>query len=184
MLEEKKKALEKTPEIKSKSPFIYRFNAPKIDKFDKYYIEYEERIVFKDSGEIDKDTGEHLGVEEKKFIEHKTDIAEFINSQLDSVGVSSYMKALSLQGTPIEDFNTQVDSEKIQDFSQMPDTLAEVMTAGDRAKEAFQNMDPELRGNHTTIEGFLNSLTKDTMEGYIKGKIDKLMPKKVEKEGE
>lgn len=157
------------------SPFITRIDAPTQSDFDKYYFDIKEKDVFKKVS-VDAD-GEELGVIEKKFIVKKIDINEYLESQRDSVGVEAYMKALAIQGDSIENYNTVIDKDKVVDFSQMPDTLAEVLTAGDKAKEAFANMDPALKGNHTTIEGFLNSLSKDVIDAYIKGKVDAALPK-------
>lgn len=165
------------------SPFITRIDAPSKSDFDKYYLDFEYKDIYRKAG-VDKD-GEEYGVIETKAIVRKRDIAEYINSQADTVGVEAYMRALSVQGDCIDDFNTQVDMEKINDFSDLPDTLADVMTAGDKAKEAFANLDPALKGGHTTIEGFLGSLTKDTIDSYIKGKVDAYLPKKEDnKEGD
>ena len=164
-------------ERKAKNPFVARVNCSKHGDFDKYYIDRQVITVFKSTGQKDED-GNDLGVAEQKVIDKKVDIQELLESQRDSVGVESYIKALTLQGENIDDYNTVIDSEKVNDFSEMPDSLAEVMLAGDRAKQAFANMDPALKGNHTTIEGFLNSLTKDSVDSYIKGRIEALTPKK------
>lgn len=166
------------------SPFITRIVAPKKSDFDKYYIDPEYKDVYKKAG-VDAD-GEEFGVIETKVIIRKRDIAEFINSQADTVGVEAYMRALAVQGDSLENYNTFVDKEKVVDFSHMPDSLADVMTAGDRAKEAFANLDPLLKGSHTTIEGFLNSLSKEFIDAYIKGKVEAAFPSKevVNKEGE
>lgn len=151
--------------------------------FDKYYIDVTEKEVFKPTGEKDPDTGEALGVIEKKLLLKKIDIAELIESQRDSVGVESYMRALTLQGDSIDNYHTLIDQEKVQDYSNMPDDLASVMTAGDKAKEAFSNLDPALKGSHTTLEGFLNDLTQEKIDAYISGRIEALTPQ-VEKKGE
>lgn len=166
-----------------KGPFGTHIDYEGQKDFDKYYFDVTEKEVFKPSGEKDADTGEQLGVVEKKLIVKKIDIAEMLKSQLDSVGVESYMRALALQGDSIENYHTVVDENKIQDFSQMPEDLAGVMTAGDKAKEAFANLDPALKGDHTTIEGFLNGLTQDKIDAYINSRIEALTPK-VENKGE
>lgn len=158
------------------SPFTTKINASKQVGFTKYYIDREVKEVFKSTGQKDSD-GSELGVVVLKVIDHKVDIAELLESQRDTVGVDAYVKALALQGENINDFATVVN-EKVNDFSEMPDTLADVMTAGDKAKAAFANMDPALKGNHTTIEGFLNSLTKESVDAYIKGRVEALIPKK------
>ena len=166
--------------VKSKklsfSPFITRIDAPKKSDFDKFYLDVEYKDVYKKAG-IDKD-GEEFGVIETKAIVKKRDIAEYINSQADTVGVAAYMRALAVQGENLEDYDTRVDQDTIIDYSELPGTLADVMTAGDRAKAAFANLDPDLKGSHTTIEGFLNSLSKDFIENYIKGKVEAAFPKK------
>lgn len=162
------------------SPFITRTEAPAIGDFDKYYYDITEKEVFKETGEVDPDTGEKLGVVEKKFLVKKIDIVEHLNSQRDMVGVDNYCKALALQGDSIDNYATNIDSEKVMDFSEMPDTLADVLTAGDRAKAAFEQMDPALKGSHTTIEGFLNSLSQETLDNYIKSRVEALYPSKSE----
>lgn len=163
------------------SPFLARINAPAEKDFDKYYYEVEEKDVFKETG-VDAD-GDHTGVIEKKLIVKKIDIAELINSQADQVGVESYIKALAIQGVDINELNTAV-GEGVNDFSQCPDNLADTVLLGDKAKQAFEHMDPALRGEHTTIEGFLNSLTQETVDNYIKGRIEALTPKKEVNEGD
>ena len=169
--------------VEGNSPFTVRVNASKQDNFDKYYYEVSEKTVFKSTGQKDSD-GNDLGVAESVFVVKKLDIKEYLDSQKDSVGVESYIRALSLQGEDINSFATGIDPEKVNDFSQMPETLAEVLTAGDKAKAAFANLDPALKGSHTTIEGFLNGLTKDSIDRYIASKLEALIPAKKEKEGE
>ena len=133
------------------------------DDFDKYYYDVKEVEVFKATGQKDEE-GNELGISEKKLIVKKVDIQEFINQDIDSVGVEAYMRALALQGESIDDYHTVVDKEKIQDFSQMPDNLADTLAIGDEAKKAFANLDPALKGNHTTLEGFLNSLSQESVD--------------------
>ena len=141
---------------KAANIFCLRINAPAKTDFDKYYIDPEYKEVYQKAG-IDKD-GEEFGVVVLKVISKKRDISEYINSQADTVGVEAYMRALAVQGESLEDYSTSVKDEVV-DYSQMPETLAEVMTAGDKAKAAFANLDPALKGEHTTIEGlYLYSL--------------------------
>lgn len=165
----------------NKCAFRACFNASKQDNFDKYYYDVTEKVIFKSTGQKDDD-GNDLGVAESVFVVKKIDIKELLDSQKDDVGVDSYIKSLALQGDDINSFITQVDAEKINDFSELPDTLAETMLLGDRAKKAFEDLDPELKGGHTTIEGFLNGLSKDVIDKYIAGKLEALNP--VKKEGE
>ena len=141
--------------------------------FDKYYYDISEKEVFKATGEKDPETGDPLGTVEKKFIVKKIDIQEALNAEAEMVGVEAYMKALVLQGDSIDNYATIV-GDGIDDYSQLPDTLAEVLTAGDKAREVFENMDPALKGGHTTIEGFLNSLSQESVDNYIKSRIEVL----------
>ena len=97
------------------SPFITRIDAPKKSDFDKYYIDCVYKDIYRKVG-IDAD-GEEYGVLEVKAVEKKRDIAEYINSQADTVGVESYMKALAIQGVSGDDFFTNVDLDKVQDFT-------------------------------------------------------------------
>lgn len=166
-----------------KGPFgTYKTYVGKSD-FDKYYYDVKEVEVFKATGQIDED-GNELGCSEKKLIVKKIDIQEFINQDADSVGVEAYMRALALQGNTIDEFHTEVDKEKVQDFSQMPDNLADTLAIGDNARKVFEGLDPALKGNHTTLEGFLNSLSKESIDSYIKGRIEALAPVSEKKEGE
>ena len=136
--------------------------------FDKYYIDREVKEVFVKTG-VDEN-GDEIGVVKHKIIDHKIDISEFLESQRDTVGVESYIRALGVQGVDIADCSTVID-DKINDFSECPDTLADTLMIGDRAKEAFANLDPELKGNHTTLEGFLSSLSPETLEKFYKQKL-------------
>lgn len=167
-------------------PFGVRKTYQGQDNFDKYYFDVTEKDVFKATGEKDPETGDELGVIEKKLIVKKIDIHEYLESQRDSVGVEAYMKALAYQGDDIGDFNTQVDGERIDDYSKFPESLADVMMSGEKAKEIFDNLDPTLKGSHTTIEGFLNSLSKETLDAYILSRIEVLTGSKNKetKEGE
>lgn len=161
---------------RSFSPFITRINAPKMSDFDKYYLDISYKDIYRKAG-IDSD-GEEYGVLEIKPIVKKKDIVDFLNSQVDSVGVESYMRALAIQGVSGDDFFTNVDLNKVQDFTDAPDNKFDGALYGKKAVELFNNLDPVLKGNHTTIEGFLNSLSKDTIDAYIKGKVEAAFPKK------
>lgn len=167
-------AKEKVPE----SPFTKTVEASRQTDFDQYYYDIQEKVVFKSTGQKDDD-GNDLGIADTHYIVKKIDIHEFLDAQADCVGVEAYIKALSLQGDSIDNYNTQI-GEKVDDFSELPDTLADALTLGDRAKAAFANLDPELKGSHTTIEGFLNGLSKDVIDKYIAGKLEALNPAKKE----
>lgn len=160
---------------RSFSPFITRKELSTKGDFDQYYQDISYKEIYRKVG-VDSD-GEEYGVIEVKPIVKKKSIKELLEVEAQGVGVEAYMRALTAQGESLEDYNTVVDQEKVVDYSQMPDTLAEVLTAGDRAKEAFAKLDPALKGSHTTIEGFLNSLTSESIDSYIKGKIDAILPK-------
>lgn len=172
----------KSKKVPSLSPFIRRVECSLQCDFDKYYVDGNFKEVYRKAG-IDA-SGEEFGVIEIKACPSKRDIAEFINSQADTVGVDAYMRALAIQGDSIDNYNTVVNEDKVVDYSKMPDTLADVMTAGDKAKAAFDKLDPALKDGHTTIEGFLGSLTQEKIEAYIKGKVDAAFPKSEVKEGE
>ena len=169
---------EKNSQIKACNAFCVHLDASKQDNFDKYYYDVSEKVVFKSTGQKDDD-GNDLGVADSVFVVKKVDIKELLDSQKDSVGVEAYVRSLALQGDDIDSYNTQV-GEQVNDFSEMPETLADTMLLGDRAKRAFDSLDPELKGGHTTIEGFLNSLSKDVVEKYIAGKLEALNPAKKE----
>lgn len=164
------------------SPFLKRINAPAKKDFDKYYLDITEKEVFKSTGEKDEE-GNDLGVSEKKLIIKKIDISEYLESQATQVGIDHYIKNLALQGVDINEFNTLVNDDVV-DLSNAPDNLADIALAGDKAKAAFASLDPALKGNHTSIEGFLNSLTQEHIDSYIQGRIDALTPKQNIVEGE
>ena len=163
------------------SPFLDRVTLSKHDEFDQYYLDVSYKEVYRKAG-ID-DNGEEFGVIDVKPIVKKKSIKEVLDVEAKSVGIEAYMRALAVQGDSLENYNTLVDDGVI-DYSNMPDNLADVLTAGDKAKSAFANLDPALKGNHTTIEGFLNSLSKETIDNYIKGKVDAAFPKEVNTGGE
>lgn len=172
----------KLKKVLSLSPFIRRVNCSKHAEFDKYYDDIEYKEIYRKAG-VDAQ-GEEFGVIEVKAIVRKKDISDLINSQADTVGVDAYMRALTVQGDSIDNYNTVVDEEKVNDYSGLPDSLAEVMTSGDKAIEAFAKLDPALKDGHTTIEGFLGSLTQEKLDAYIKGKVDAYLPKNEVKEGD
>lgn len=159
------------------SPFLKRINAPAKKDFDKYYLDVTEKEVFKATGEKDEE-GHELGVSEKVLIIKKIDIAEYLESQASQVGIDHYIKNLALQGIDINELNTAV-GDGVVDYSNAPESLADLALSGDKAKAAFAALDPALKGSHTTIEGFLNSLTQETVDTYIKGRVDALTAKTV-----
>lgn len=167
--------------VDTHSPFMARQSYEGQKKFDKYYIDREVKEVFVKTG-VDS-SGDEVGVIKRKVVDKKIDIQEYLDSQKDSVGVESYIRSLGVQGIDINECNTAVGDE-INDFSECPDTLAETLALGDKAKKAFEQLDPDLRGNHTTLEGFLNSLDKETIEKFYKKKLGVNEVKETPKEGE
>lgn len=145
------------------NPFLIRKDYEGKKDFDKYYINRDVKEVFRKTG-VDE-SGDEIGIVEYKVIDQKVDIQEFLNSQRDSVGVDAYIRSLGIQGIDINDLSTSVTDE-VQDFSKMPDNLADTLLLGDAAKKAFNELDPELKGGHTTIEGFLNSLSDESLQAY------------------
>ena len=166
-----------------KGPFMSRKTYEGKEDFDKYYLDVAEKSVFKETGELDPDTGEKLGVVETKLVVKKIDIQERLNAEAETVGIDAYVKALALQGEDIATHSTEV-SDKVQDFSNMPDNLADTLLIGDKAKEAFAKLDSALKGKHTTIEGFLNSLTQENIDNFIKGRVAALVPQPKAEESE
>lgn len=167
MEKENKKEVKKLV-VDTHSPFTARQSYEGQKDFDKYYIDREVKETFVKTG-VDE-SGDELGIIKLKIIDKKIDIDEFLQSQADSVGVESYIKALGVQGVSINDCSTVV-VDKINDFSQCPDTLADTLMLGDKAREAFANLDPELKGGHTTLEGFLGSLSAETLKKFYDKKL-------------
>lgn len=175
--------LVKSKIMPSFSPFIHRVICSKHDEFDKYYDEIQYKEVYRKAG-VDAQGEEYGTIVIKPIVTHK-DISEFINSQADTVGVEAYMKALAIQGVSGDDFFTNVDLDKVQDFTDAPDNKFDGVLYGKKAVELFNGLDPALKGKHTTIEGFLGSLNQEIIDAYIKGKVDAAFPKKeVKKDGE
>lgn len=125
--------------------------------WDKYYIDYIVKDVVVKTGDGEEDFSI-----EKKIIESKRDIRQTIQADAQNAGIVAYLKQTALTG---EIPNIHV-SDEIQDFSKMPDNLADALKVADKTKEAFNSIDPALRGNSSIVE-FLQSITPEKLKKYI-----------------
>lgn len=132
--------------------------------FDKYYIDRVVKQVVNITGE-----GEDDYIIVDKVIETKRDIAQVINAQADDVGVDAYMRPYLQSGESIPAVKVE---EKVQDFTQMPETLADAVAIGERAKAAFKTLDPKLTKGKS-YEEFILSMTQEAFSEYIKSFIPK-----------
>lgn len=130
--------------------------------FDKYYIDREVKKVARKTGEGPEDY-----VIEDKVIENKRDIKQTIMASLGDAGIDAYL-------APYLKTNTEVPGavvdDTIQDFSQMPENLAEAAALGENAKALYSKLDPKLTGG-LSMEDFLNTLTPEKLEAYYKSLI-------------
>lgn len=126
--------------------------------FDKYYVERTIKQVVKKTGD-----GEDDFIIIEKEIENKKDIAEVINAQAGDAGIEAYLKPYLMTGEQLP--AVQV-SDDVQDFSNMPDNLADAIAVGDAAKKAFSKLDSKLTKG-MSYEDFITSITQKGLEEYF-----------------
>lgn len=136
--------------------------------FDKYYIDREIKQVVKKTGE-----GEEDFIVIDKVVEHKRDIEQYINSQAADVGIEAYMRQYEMTGESIPDV---VVGDDIQDFTEMPESLAEAVLLGEKSRKLFDSLPSELKGKMDYNE-FMTSFTNEMFDKFI----EKITPKVEEK---
>lgn len=132
--------------------------------FDKYYIDRVIKQVVQKTGD-----GEDDFILVDKVVETKRDIAQVINAQADEVGVDAYLRPYLASGEQIP--AVQV-SDNISDFTQFPETLAEVAAVGELARANFNKLDPKLTKGKS-YEEFITSMTQEAFTEYLKSFIPK-----------
>lgn len=136
--------------------------------FDKYYIDREIKQVVKKTGEGEED---YILID--KVIETKRDIDKVINAQASDVGIEAYLKNYEVTGEAMPDV---VVSEDVQDFTNMPGSLAEAALLGEKSRKLFASLPADLKGK-MTYEEFVTSFTNEMFDAFIA----KMQPKAEEK---
>ena len=140
--------------------------------FDKYYIDRVVKQVVKKTGE-----GEDDFILVNKVIETKRDIAKEIHAQAGDAGIEAYMRQYEIMGEPIPDVKV---SDDIQDFTGMPETLADAVLLGENSRKMFASLPKDLVGK-MSYEEFISNFSQENFDAYIAS----LTPPKVEeKKGE
>lgn len=139
--------------------------------FDKYYIDRVIKQVVQKTGE-----GEDDFIIVDKVIETKRDIAQEINAQMGDAGIDAYLKDFEMAGVnPMDSFDGV--SKDIQDFSEMPDNLADSILLGEKARVAYASLPSELKKG-LSYEKFITNFTQEKFDEYMAS----LVPPKVEEE--
>lgn len=132
--------------------------------FDQTYKEVTIKKRVKRIGDGDED----FIIEEYEEVK-ETPIQEVIDAQVDQVGIEAYMRPYLTAGEPLPGVTIGSD---IQDFSQFPEDPADAAAVGDAMMAAFNNLDPELRGDAKSVEEFLNSITDERLKAYYEAKLN------------
>lgn len=140
--------------------------------FDKYYIDRVVKQVVKKTGE-----GEDDYILVDKVIESKRDIQAVIQAQVPDVGIEAYMKPYLMAGEEIPDVSVTDD---IQDFTAMPDNLADAIMLGEESRKKFDALPSDLKGK-MSYEEFMTNFSQTMFDEFVE---KMLPPKEEEKKGE
>lgn len=99
--------------------------------------------------------------------EHKVNIKEFINSYNDKAGIDSVIRIFEATKDP-NVFN-QVEAQ-YADMTIIPEDPEEAFKATQEVQNAFEKIDPELRGNQS-LEDFIKNLNDDKLKAYLEKKV-------------
>ena len=138
--------------------------------FDKYWIDRVVKQVVKKTGD-----GEEDFILVDKVIESKRDIAKEIHAQAGDVGIEAYIRQFEIAGEPIPDVNL---SDEVQDFTNMPGSLADAVLLGENARKLYASLPSELKGK-MSMDEFVSGFTQEKFDNFIAS----LMPPKKEEEG-
>lgn len=121
--------------------------------------------------------GENDFIIEKKVVEEFTPIQDVIDADKDSVGVENIIKQIMRTGDtslfPIDNGDCNVD------LVGAPENLMEVKQVGIDAEAAFNKL-PEGLVNGMDMKSFVNSMTQEQFDAFIKATQERLSPKKEE----
>lgn len=137
--------------------------------FDKYYIDREIKQVVKKTGE-----GEEDFIIVNKVIETKRDIDKYINAQASDVGIEAYLRNYEVTGEPMPDVKV---GEEVQDFTNMPGSLAEAALLGEKSRKLFDSLPSDLKGK-MNYEEFMTSFTNEMFDAFIEKMKSKVEEKK------
>lgn len=144
--------------------------------FDQDYISIEIVDVAKKTGEGDRDF-----VITKEVVVTKQPIAEVVAVDADSVGVYNIMKQFDKTGDV-----SLIPADKGQPFVDMvgaPENLMEVKALGQRAEEEFKNLPQDLVGGLDMVN-FVNSMSQEKFDAFVKAMSDRSAKKVEEKKDE
>lgn len=118
--------------------------------------------------------GENDFIIEKKVIEDFTPIQDVIDADKESVGVENIIKQVMRTGDstlfPMDKGDCNVD------LVGAPENLMEVKQLGIDAEAAFNKL-PEGLVNGMDMKSFVNSMTQEQFDAFIKATQERLMPK-------
>lgn len=139
--------------------------------FDKYYIDRVVKQVVKKTGE-----GEDDFILADKVIETKRDIAKEIHAQAGDAGIDAYIRQYEVMGEPIPDVKV---TEDVQDFTNMPGSLADAVLLGETSRKLYDSLPSELKGK-MSMDEFISSFTQEKFDSFIAS----LVPPAKEENGE
>lgn len=121
--------------------------------------------------------GENDFIIEKKVIEEFTPIQDVIDADKDSVGVENIIKQVMRTGDdtlfPVDKGDCNVD------LVGAPESLMEVKQVGVDAQAAFNKLPAELVKG-MDMQSFVNSMTQEQFDAFIKATKERLNPVKEE----
>lgn len=136
--------------------------------FDKYYVDRVIKQVVKKIGE-----GEDDFILVDKVIETKRDIAKEIHAQAGDAGIEAYIKQYEKIGEPIPEVEVRDD---IQDFTEMPSSLADAILLGEHSRDLFKSLPKDLT-QKMKYDDFISSFTQEKFDAWKAS----LLPPKEEK---
>lgn len=145
--------------------------------FDTTYKSIKIIDVVKKTGE-----GEDDFIIEKKVIVDETPIKDVVEADRDSVGVENIIKQVLRTGDtsllPVDKGNGE-----IVDLVGAPESLMEVKQMGVNAQKAFESLPADIV-NGMDMVSFVNSMSQEKFDAFIKALKDRASEKKEVKENE
>jgi len=154
----------KSGEVSCK-PYI----SPAVEKFDKYYIDYNIKFVPKLLEGTDDDY-----ILEMKVIESVRDIVEVINSQADDVGLKAMLERFEKTGDPSVLPSGVNATDQILDLTQIPQDGAEYFEYIHGLVDKFKSLPEDLRKD-MTLDEFVKNVSQQQVDAYLESKkpVDK-----------
>lgn len=126
--------------------------------FDKFYINRQIKQVVQKTGEGDEDF-----IIVQKEVDEKIDIVQSIQSQACDAGIDAFLKPYLSSNEPVPGVAV---SNEVNDFTKYPETLADAIAIGEKAKVAFASLDPNLTKGQD-FETFIKNMTQDAFLDYL-----------------